>query len=64
MKSVCIQSFSNPYFPEFGLNTERSNKDTLQAVIIAIIENTKLTGITSLRNNIQLAAIILKFNTL
>ena len=23
MKSVCIRSFSAPYFPAFGLNTER-----------------------------------------
>ena len=23
VKSVCIQSFSGPYFPAFGLNTER-----------------------------------------
>ena len=23
MKSVCIRSFSGPYFPAFGLNTER-----------------------------------------
>ena len=23
VKSVCIQSYSRPYFPAFGLNTER-----------------------------------------
>ena len=27
MKSVCIRSYSGPYFPAFGLNTDQNNSE-------------------------------------
>ena len=27
MKNVCIQSYSGPYFPVFGLNTDQNNSE-------------------------------------
>ena len=31
VKSVCIRSFSGPYFPTFGLNTERYRISPIQS---------------------------------
>ena len=39
MKSVRIRSFSGPYFPSFGLNTERYSV-SLRISLVQMLENT------------------------
>ena len=62
MKSVRIQSYSGPYFPDFGLNTERygvslrifsSATSSIKSHELVIDQNNKLSNLKLSRQLIQ-----------